>query len=326
MKSPIFRYRHLHLWRHLSTGRNDATAPGFTNVDPEQLQSSPDLSISTQERRRTPLTNTAIGNPFPGTYCFYRDTRPPQQLQLEYSDRFFASSKHSPIHLWASNLFRTIPISSLPEVVFIGRSNVGKSSLINALVGQDICASSSKPGRTKIMTSIGIGGTKGGDSKIALVDTPGYGKGSHAEWGQEIQKYLEKRKQLRRIFLLIDAAVGLKPRDHDVLSFLRRFTIPYQLVLTKLDHAFFCNTRKFKPKSQVSQSDLTLYAQNSQAIFASAQPINPKIDGPGPLGDMIACSVQAKNNKYKTPSTGLSALRWAILLATGLEQIPPTFK
>ncbi|KAI1986657.1 hypothetical protein LOZ51_002990 [Ophidiomyces ophidiicola] len=344
MKSPILRYRHLHLWRHLSTGRNDATAPGFTNIGPEQLQSSPDLSISTQERRRTPLTNAAIGNPFPGTYCFYRDTRPPQQLQLEYSDRFFASSKHSPIHLWASNLFRTIPISSLPEVVFIGRSNVGKSSLINALVGQDICASSSKPGRTKIMTSIGIGGTKGGDSKIALVDTPGYGKGSHAEWGQEIQKYLEKRKQcvcfvllktcsvlmlvgrLRRIFLLIDATVGLKPRDHDVLSFLRRFTIPYQLVLTKLDHAFFRDTRKFKPKSQNSQSDLTLYAQNSQVIFASAQPINPKIDGPGPLGDMIACSVQAKNNKYKTPSTGLSALRWAILLATGLEQIPPTFK
>lgn len=150
---------------------------------------------STQGKQNVELT---LSSPYKlklEDYCLYRDTQAPRPSQLEYADHFFAATKHSPVHLWASSQFRTIPVSLLPEVAFIGRSNVGKSSIINALVGEDICASSSKPGRTRTITSIGVGGTKGGGSKIALVDTPGYGKGSHTEWGQEIQKYLEKRKQ-----------------------------------------------------------------------------------------------------------------------------------
>lgn len=82
-----------------------------------------------------------------------------------------------------------------PEVAFLGRSNVGKSSLLNAIMGKEMCWTSSKPGRTREMNAFGIGGTKGGESKIVLLDMPGYGKASRTEWGAEIMKYLQGRKQ-----------------------------------------------------------------------------------------------------------------------------------
>ncbi|WEW60640.1 hypothetical protein PRK78_006127 [Emydomyces testavorans] len=296
----------------------------------EQLEQfhTPESTFASQQMQNAQLTVPSPRKVTPESYCFYRDTLPPQPSQLEYADHFFSASKHSPIHLWASSLFRTIPVSLIPEIAFIGRSNVGKSSIINALVGEDICASSSKPGRTRTMTSIGAGGTKGGGSKIALVDTPGYGKGSHAEWGREIEKYLEKRRQLRRIFLLIDAAVGLKTRDHDVLSLLRHFAIPYQLVLTKLDHAVALENQKAKTKAKARDchSDLIRFSQTVQDILASAQPTNPSVEGPGPLGDVIACSIQGETIKHRKSAIGMNALRWAILLATGFDQIPKDFK
>lgn len=87
-------------------------------------------------------------------------------------------------------------MSSLePEVAFLGRSNVGKSSLLNAIMGKEICWTSSKPGRTREMNAFGIGGTKCGESKVVLLDMPGYGKASRAEWGVEIMKYLQGRRQ-----------------------------------------------------------------------------------------------------------------------------------
>ncbi|EER23427.1 hypothetical protein D8B26_001533 [Coccidioides posadasii str. Silveira] len=320
MGSPIFRrYLNRHFIRTLK--RSYSTAAHPDNIPtPGGL---PPLIRGTQD---APSSGALTNKPSLEDYCFYRDTLPPKPSQLEYADHFFAASKHSPVYLWGSSLFRTIPVSSIPEIAFIGRSNVGKSSIINGLVGEDICASSSKPGRTKLMASIGVGGTKGGGSKIALVDTPGYGKGSHTEWGQEIQKYLEKRKQLRRIFLLIDAGVGLKTRDHQVLNFLRRFAIPYQLVLTKLDHALSFNGHKNKTKPNDSRSDLIRFSQTVQDILSSAQPVNPILDGPGPLNDVIACSVQMQSKKQKKSVAGLRSLRWAILLATGFDQIPKGFK
>lgn len=81
----------------------------------------------------------------------------------------------------------------IPEIAFFGRSNVGKSTMLNALMGKQICYTSSKPGRTKELNAYGVGGTKGGDWKVTLVDTPGYGKASRAEWGDMIMRYLEKR-------------------------------------------------------------------------------------------------------------------------------------
>lgn len=127
---------------------------------------------------------------------YYWDTPVPNASQLAYAEKFFAPSRHSPIKLWSAAKFRTTPLSSIePEVAFLGRSNVGKSSLLNAVMGKEMCWTSSKPGRTREMNAFGIGGTKGGESKIVLLDMPGYGKASREEWGTEIMKYLQGRKQ-----------------------------------------------------------------------------------------------------------------------------------
>jgi GTP-binding protein len=132
----------------------------------------------------------------PSDLCYYWDTQPPSAEQLAFADDIFEPSKHSPIKLWSAAKFRTTPLDSLePEVAFLGRSNVGKSSLLNAIMGQEVCWTSSKPGRTREMNAFGIGGTKGGESKVVLLDMPGYGKASRAEWGAEIMKYLQGRKQ-----------------------------------------------------------------------------------------------------------------------------------
>lgn len=132
----------------------------------------------------------------PSDISYYWDTPVPDESQLAYADKFFAPSRHSPIKLWSASKFRTTPMSSLePEVAFLGRSNVGKSSLLNAIMGREMCWTSSKPGRTREMNAFGIGGTKGGESKIVLLDMPGYGKASRTEWGVEIMKYLQGRRQ-----------------------------------------------------------------------------------------------------------------------------------
>lgn len=126
----------------------------------------------------------------------YWDTTPPNKQNLNYADKIFKSSRHSPVKLFSAAQFRTIPFdSNEPEVAFIGRSNVGKSSIINALTESQMCYTSKHPGKTTEMNAFGIGGTKGGESKIVLLDMPGYGKASRREWGVEIMKYLQNRKQ-----------------------------------------------------------------------------------------------------------------------------------
>jgi GTP-binding protein len=163
-------------------------------------------NFSTALPRRNSPTTVAPSNPnapklqlrdlTPSDLSYYWDTRIPNESQLAYADKFFTPSRHSPVKIWSASKFRTTPLSSLePEVAFLGRSNVGKSSLLNAIMGKEMCWTSSKPGRTREMNAFGIGGTKGGESKIVLLDMPGYGKGSRTEWGVEILKYLQGRRQ-----------------------------------------------------------------------------------------------------------------------------------
>lgn len=128
-------------------------------------------------------------------HCYHWDTVAPNQAEISYAQDMFKVTKHSPNHLWCRSSFRDIPMSDLPEVALLGRSNAGKSSLINALVGKKICNASPKPGRTQVLNGFGIGGTKGGESKVVVVDTPGYGYGSNAVSGPELLKYLSKRQQ-----------------------------------------------------------------------------------------------------------------------------------
>lgn len=127
--------------------------------------------------------------------CYYWDTTAPTSEQLNRATKFFWSAP--PKLLFSSTEFRNVQPTDMPEVAFLGRSNVGKSSLLNAVMGKEICHTSSKPGRTRSMNFFALGGEdgRGNPGKLAVLDMPGYGKGSREEWGPEIMKYLTGRKQ-----------------------------------------------------------------------------------------------------------------------------------
>ena len=130
-----------------------------------------------------------------------------------------------------------LPNRGRPEVAFAGRSNVGKSSLINALTGQKSLARVSvTPGRTRELNFF----TLGKDDAFHLVDMPGYGyaRASKAEvkgWTRLIQDYLKGRRELKRVFLLIDARHGLKESDREIMTLMDEAAVSYQGVLTKAD-------------------------------------------------------------------------------------------
>jgi GTP-binding protein len=130
-----------------------------------------------------------------------------------------------------------LPNDGKPEIAFAGRSNVGKSSLLNALVGQKALARVSvTPGRTRELNFF----TLGKDAKLYLVDMPGYGyaRASKAEvkgWTRLIAEYLRGRRELKRVFLLIDARHGIKPNDRETMKLLDEAAVSYQAVLTKAD-------------------------------------------------------------------------------------------
>lgn len=123
----------------------------------------------------------------------------------------------------------------MPEVAFAGRSNVGKSSLINAITGQRSCARVSKqPGRTQQINFFTI------RDKISLADLPGYGyaavsKQIRKSWDKLILDYLKGRQNLRRVFLLIDSRHGIKPNDEEIMKILDNSAVVYQIILTKID-------------------------------------------------------------------------------------------
>ena len=128
-----------------------------------------------------------------------------------------------------------LPSPDLPEVAFAGRSNVGKSSLINGLVGQKYLArASNEPGRTREVNFFNL------DEKLRMVDLPGYGfakvSRSTAKTFQNLGRdYLRGRPNLRRVYLLIDSRHGLKPSDTEALDALDKAAVSYQVVLTKAD-------------------------------------------------------------------------------------------
>jgi GTP-binding protein len=138
---------------------------------------------------------------------------------------------------WASPSIETLPPMAAMEVAFAGRSNVGKSSLINALTGRNALARTSHtPGRTQELIFF-EGPERAG---FRLVDMPGYGyasapKARVASWTALIHKYLQGRSTLARVYVLIDARHGFKEVDLDVLKTLDRSAVSYQLVLTKAD-------------------------------------------------------------------------------------------
>lgn len=134
-----------------------------------------------------------------------------------------------------TDTLRNLPQASLPEVAFVGRSNVGKSSLINAMTGRNSLArTSSTPGRTQQLNFFNLG------DKIIIVDLPGYGyakvsKAQVARWTNTMKAFLRGRVPLRRICLLIDARRGLKDVDREMMDLMDSAAVVYQFVFTKVD-------------------------------------------------------------------------------------------
>ncbi len=130
-----------------------------------------------------------------------------------------------------------LPDDGRPEIAFAGRSNVGKSSLINALTGRKTLARVSvTPGRTRELNFF----TLGQQGELALVDMPGYGyakapKAAVKGWTRLIGDYLRGRRELKRVFLLIDARHGIKANDRDTMKLMDEAAVSYQAVLTKAD-------------------------------------------------------------------------------------------
>lgn len=177
-----------------------------------------------------------------------------------------------------------MPAVSLPEIAFAGRSNVGKSSLINALTGRKTLARVSiTPGRTRQLNFFLLG------ERLMLVDLPGYGYASASKsdikaWTALTRSYLKGQPNLSRVLLLIDSRHGLKQADRQMMTMLDEAAVNYQLVLTKSD--------KVKP---------TEFAVTREAVEREAR------THPAAHPDVIATSSET--------GEGIAALRTAVLAA-----------
>ncbi len=175
------------------------------------------------------LGTSQAGAPPPASF---QTTEVEQAAALEAGRLLFAAECR--FFFGAQKLDQLPPLGGT-EIAFAGRSNVGKSSLLNALTGRhSLARTSSEPGRTRQLNFFDLGG------RLTLVDMPGYGyarasKDIKADWQGMMFDYLRGRPTLRRVMLLMDARIEFKQADHDVMDLLDRAAVTFQLVLTKTD-------------------------------------------------------------------------------------------
>lgn len=141
--------------------------------------------------------------------------------------------QHCEFRLGVADL-KQLPPMGIPEFGFIGRSNVGKSSLINALLNHNIARTSNTPGRTQQLNFFDLAG------ECYIVDMPGYGyakvsKSKIAEWNAVMKQYLLGRSVLKHVFVLLDSRHDVKKTDEEMMALLDESAVPYQLILTKSD-------------------------------------------------------------------------------------------
>ncbi|KAK3642883.1 hypothetical protein LTR56_010480 [Elasticomyces elasticus] len=274
----------------------------------------------------------------PSTLNSYQISLPPQPYHLRYAHTFFASAP--PSYLFTAANFRSFPPSPHPEIAFLGRSNVGKSSLLNALFGRTNIKDayvSKRPGRTRTMNGFGVTGgiplgkaPEEGERKeawrrfprggVVVVDMPGYGGGSREDWGKEIMKVLEGRKQLRRTFVLVDAEHGLKGTDVQLLMHLRQQGIAHQIILSKVDKLLYPSAKP--PGPQRLSNGLLKVRDLCTGIrrHLDQEAVKAGHRGRDTLLDILCCSSEkGLDEKNRHRKLGIDEVRWAVLSACGLE-------
>jgi GTP-binding protein len=199
--------------------------------------------------------------------------------------------------------FEDCPSSSLPEFAFIGRSNVGKSSLINMLTERkELAHTSGKPGKTQRINLFTI------NDAWALVDLPGYGyaKLSRAKqdaFNREVSAYLTERDNLKQVFLLLDSQIELLDSDLAFANWLQQCEVPYSIVLTKTDRGSKGTVERFKSELEAALEELNL---KPTAIYACSAKTKA---GRGPLLQWIAAQLPKKPKKKSGKGLNLGWMR-----------------
>lgn len=313
------------------TARDDATS--LTPSTPSTLQPYPKSASKTKSPPETVPTG-------PHDYNWYYETAPPSAANKTHANSFFDTHGKQATLLRSIAHFRKLPETDVPEVAFIGRSNVGKSSLLNAVMGCNtkalLARTSSTPGFTKTMNLYGIAPDPGvrikaeslsgsggptrdkivGPRGLVIVDMPGYGSGSLTAWGVEIMKYIQSRKSLRRVFVLLDADHGIKDKDRSILASLRLAGVSHQVVLSKMDKLYLPPAADIK---RVAKSVKMKSRGTVAALRAKMRALLPEIAPPhggAALGEILACSSETLVDGKRL---GIEDVRYAVLKAVGLE-------
>lgn len=210
----------------------------------------------------------------------------PTGSALDEAKRVFA---HEGRFAWSTSTIAALPAPTVPEIAFLGCSNVGKSSLLNVLLGRKrhkLVRTSTKPGHTKALNGFQVG------REVCLVDSPGYGYRSRDEWGTLIMAYLRHRKTLKRTCLLIESSHGFKTHDEELIQHLASNGIPFQVIFTKMD--------------KVAANDFEDLLEYSETYLR-------KVGKAAVWGEVLGVS----NNQERL---GIAALQASLCKATGITQ------